>query len=54
MMISCTAVFGGAGVANQISELKRGTEVREDHQTQGDASCMCMLTVDSCLSGCLS
>jgi hypothetical protein len=28
MMISCTPVFGGAGVANQISELKRGTEVR--------------------------
>jgi ATP-dependent RNA helicase DDX46/PRP5 len=27
MMISCTPVFGGAGVANQISELKRGTEV---------------------------
>lgn len=27
LMISCTPVFGGAGVANQITELKRGTEV---------------------------
>lgn len=25
--IECTAVFGGSGVANQISELKRGVEV---------------------------
>jgi len=25
--ISCTCVFGGSGVANQISELKRGTEI---------------------------
>ncbi|KAL6755104.1 P-loop containing nucleoside triphosphate hydrolase protein, partial [Haematococcus lacustris] len=25
--MSCTAVFGGSGVANQISELKRGVEV---------------------------
>jgi hypothetical protein len=28
MLISCTPVFGGAGVGHQISELKRGTEVR--------------------------
>lgn len=27
MGIECTAVFGGSGVANQISELKRGVEV---------------------------
>jgi hypothetical protein len=26
--LSSVAVFGGSGVANQISELKRGTEVR--------------------------
>ena len=25
--ISCTCVFGGSGVANQISELKKGTEI---------------------------
>lgn len=25
--LSCTCVFGGSGVANQISELKRGTEI---------------------------
>ena len=25
--MTCVAVFGGSGVANQISELKRGTEV---------------------------
>ncbi len=25
--VSAVAVFGGSGVANQISELKRGTEV---------------------------
>jgi hypothetical protein len=25
--LTCVAVFGGSGVANQISELKRGTEV---------------------------
>lgn len=24
--VTCVAVFGGSGVANQISELKRGTE----------------------------
>jgi ATP-dependent RNA helicase DDX46/PRP5 len=28
VMLSSVAVFGGSGVANQISELKRGTEVR--------------------------
>jgi hypothetical protein len=27
--MECTAVFGGSGVANQISELKRGSEVGE-------------------------
>ncbi len=27
LALSCVAVFGGSGVANQISELKRGTEV---------------------------
>lgn len=25
--LECTAVYGGSGVANQITELKRGTEV---------------------------
>ena len=25
--LSCTAVFGGSGIANQISELKRGSEI---------------------------
>lgn len=25
--VSCVAVFGGSGVANQISELKRGAEI---------------------------
>ena len=28
MGMTAVAVFGGSGVANQISELKRGTEVR--------------------------
>ena len=27
LAVTCVAVFGGSGVANQISELKRGTEV---------------------------
>jgi hypothetical protein len=27
--LACVAVFGGSGVANQISELKRGAEVCE-------------------------
>ncbi len=28
LAIECTAVFGGSGISNQISELKRGSEVR--------------------------
>lgn len=38
VLISCTPVFGGTGVGHQISELKRGTEVRS-MAGGGESSC---------------
>jgi hypothetical protein len=48
MMISCTPVFGGAGVANQISELKRGTEVRQAVQSMAAGLCVRVHTHAHC------